>query len=688
MFFMKANALKLANKIFIPFYAIAKIPASGYENTFMKRILLLGMPLILVVLAFRPIKAITVSGTITDDKGSPVIGASVMVKGTRSGTSSKTDGTYKIVVANSNDVLVFSAIGMETKEVKVKGRSKIDVSLAPATNTMNEVVVVGYGQARKKDITGSVSAIQGKASGLYVTTNRGVHGSANDISGYYDFTPTEFEREGYDHITENKFLKVTDNPLSTFSIDVDAASYSNVRRFLNNGQLPPAGAVRIEEMVNYFKYEYPQPENKDPFSINTEIADAPWNKEHKLVLIGLQGKKIPVENLPASNLVFLIDVSGSMQGPERIGLVKASMKMLVDQLREEDKVSMVVYAGAAGLVLPPTSGASKTKIREAIDNLEAGGSTAGGAGIRLAYKTAKEYFVKGGNNRVILCTDGDFNVGESSDDAMERMIEEERKSGVFLTVLGYGMGNYQDAKMQKLADKGNGNHAYIDGITEAKKVLVNEFGGTLFTIAKDVKLQIEFNPAKVQGYRLIGYENRMLAKEDFNDDKKDAGELGSGHTVTALYEVIPVGVNSTFLKNVDSLKYQKNVVPFSKSSHTDEILTVKFRYKAPDGEVSKLIEYPVKDKQIPIAKTSDNFRFAASVAQFGMLLRNSEFKSYASYTDVISLARKAKGNDEEGYRSEFIMLVESAQMLAKGKAEPKDDADTDEGEPMPVSKRK
>ena len=695
MFFMKANALKLANKIFMPLYAIAKIPASGYENTFMKRILLLVMPVILVVLAFRPIKAITVSGTITDDKGSPVVGASVMVKGTRSGTSSKTDGTYKIVVANSNDVLVFSAIGMETKEVKVKGRSKIDVSLTLSTNTMSEVVVVGYGQARKKEMTGSVATVQpsqlygsrsydqqlqGKVAGIYIQGDQ----------GYYtnDKPREDFEREGYDHITENKFLKVTDNPLSTFSIDVDAASYSNVRRFLNNGQLPPAGAVRIEEMVNYFKYEYPQPENKDPFSINTEISDAPWNKEHKLVLIGLQGKKIPVENLPASNLVFLIDVSGSMDSPNKLPLVKASMKLLVDQLREEDKVAMVVYAGAAGLVLPPTSGEEKTKIKDAIDRLESGGSTAGGAGIKLAYKTAKEYFVKGGNNRVILCTDGDFNVGESSDDAMERMIEEERKSGVFLTVLGYGMGNYQDAKMQKLADKGNGNHAYIDGITEAKKVLVNEFGGTLFTIAKDVKLQIEFNPAKVQGYRLIGYENRMLAKEDFNDDKKDAGELGSGHTVTALYEVIPVGVNSNLLKNVDSLKYQKNVAPFSKSSHTDEILTVKFRYKAPDGEVSKLIEHPVKDKQIPIAKTSDNFRFAASVAQFGMLLRNSEFKSYASYTDVISLARKAKGNDEEGYRSEFIRLVESAQLLAKGKPEPKDDADTDEGGSMPVSKRK
>ncbi|HEY6073591.1 MAG TPA: YfbK domain-containing protein, partial [Anaerolineales bacterium] len=303
------------------------------------------------------------------------------------------------------------------------------------------------------------------------------------------------------------------------------------------------------------------------------------------------------------------------------------------------------------------------------DQLEAGGSTAGGAGIRLAYKTAREHFVKNGNNRVILCTDGDFNVGESSDDAMERLIEEERKSGVFLTVLGYGTGNYQDAKMQKLADKGNGNHAYIDGIGEARKVLVSEFGGTLFTIAKDVKLQVEFNPAKVQGYRLIGYENRMLAREDFNDDRKDAGEMGSGHTVTALYEIIPVGVESSFLRNVDSLKYQSNIVPLSRSSHTDEIMTVKFRYKAPDGEVSKLIEHPVKDTRTAIAATSDNFRFAAAVAQFGLLLRHSEYKSAASFESVLALARKARGSDDDGYRSEFVRLVESAEMLAKSKPE-------------------
>lgn len=655
----------------------------------MKRILLLIMPVVLIMLAFRPVKSHTVSGTVSDEKGNPLSSVSVKYKGSSNGTFTDAYGKYSFTISSSSGTLVFSALGYATVQQKVNGNAVVNVVLKSEAAQLQEVVVTGMATKREMKSLGystqayGARSISGSAPGIY---------AERDNASYYrnkDEEYIDFNREGYDKITENQFLKVNDNPLSTFSIDVDAASYSNVRRFLNQGQLPPAGAVRIEEMVNYFKYEYPQPTNNDPFSINTEIADAPWNKDHKLVLIGLQGKKIPTENLPASNLVFLIDVSGSMQDPNKLPLVKASMKMLVDQLREQDKISIVVYAGAAGIVLTPTSGAEKTKIKDAIDKLEAGGSTAGGAGIKLAYKTAQENFVKNGNNRVILCSDGDFNVGESSDDAMERLIENERKSGVFLTILGYGMGNYQDAKMQKLADKGNGNHAYIDGISEAKKVLVNEFGGTLFTIAKDVKLQIEFNPAKVQGYRLIGYENRMLAKEDFNDDKKDAGELGSGHTVTAIYEVIPVGVKSSFLKNVDALKYQKDVTPLSKSNHTDEILTVKFRYKAPDGDVSKLIEHPVADKQIAIAKTSDNFRFAAAVAQFGMLLRDSEFKSAASYGSVVEMARKARGNDDEGYRSEFIRLVESAQLLAKSKPEPKKSIDRDnEEETLPISKNK
>ncbi|MEO5948489.1 MAG: von Willebrand factor type A domain-containing protein [Chitinophagaceae bacterium] len=656
----------------------------------MKRILLLIMPVVLIMLAFRPVKSHTVSGTVTDEKGNPLSSVSVKYKGSSHGTFTDASGKYSFIISSSSGTLIFSTLGYQTVKQKVNGNAVVNVVLKSEAAQLQEVIVTAQGQAmQKKSLGYSTNAynsrgMPGSAPVFYAERDKGYYDNRKIDDEYVDFN-----REGYDKITENQFMKVNDNPLSTFSIDVDAASYSNVRRFLNQGQLQPAGAVRIEEMVNYFKYEYPQPTNNDPFSINTEIADAPWNKDHKLVLIGLQGKKIPTENLPASNLVFLIDVSGSMQSANKLPLVKASLKMLVDQLREQDKISMVVYAGAAGIVLSPTSGSEKTKIKDAIDKLEAGGSTAGGAGIKLAYKTAQENFVKNGNNRVILCSDGDFNVGESSDDAMERLIENERKSGVFLTILGYGMGNYQDAKMQKLADKGNGNHAYIDGISEAKKVLVNEFGGTLFTIAKDVKLQIEFNPAKVQGYRLIGYENRMLAKEDFNDDKKDAGELGSGHTVTAIYEVIPVGVKSSFLKDVDALKYQKDVTPLSKSNHTDEILTVKFRYKAPDGDVSKLIEHPVADNQLSIAKTSDNFRFAAAVAQFGMLLRDSEFKSDASFSSVVEMARKARGNDDEGYRSEFIRLVESAQLLAKSKPEPKKNIDTDdEEETLPISKNK
>ena len=635
----------------------------------MKRVLFLIMPMLLFVFAFQPTHLFTVKGSVTDESGQPLSSVAIQYKGVSQKAFTNSKGYYQITVPSKNGQLIFSALGYATTVVNIKGKSEINVSLKKSTVTVQQEVILS-GKAAKYRTMSNADKMQ---SPMMLSRMPNSY-TTQDDGGYYsssgnDEKVIDFNREGYDKITENPFKKVNDYPLSTFSIDVDAASYSNVRRFLNQGQLPPAGAVRIEEMINYFKYDYKQPKNGQPFSIHTEMANAPWNPNNKLVLIGLQGKKIPTDNLPASNLVFLIDVSGSMRSSNKLPLVKASLKMLVEQLREQDKISLVVYAGAAGLVLPPTSGAEKTKIKDAIDKLRAGGSTAGGAGIKLAYKTAEENFMKNGNNRVILCTDGDFNVGESSDDAMERLIEDERKSGVFLTVLGYGMGNYQDAKMQKLADKGNGNHAYIDGISEAKKVLVNEFGGTLFTIAKDVKLQIEFNPAKVQGYRLIGYENRMLAKEDFNDDKKDAGELGSGHTVTAIYEVIPVGVESDFLKDVDPLKYQKEKTKLSPTAHNGEILTVKFRYKEPDGEVSKLIVQPVKDENIALANTSDNFRFATAVAEFGMLLRNSAFKSNATYTNVLEMARHARGKDDEGYRSEFIRLVESTQMLAKAQPE-------------------
>lgn len=616
----------------------------------MKKLIALMIPVVLAVLSFTSPANFNVSGTISDSNGNPIPFVSVYLKGTKTAISSDQNGYYNISVTDKNGVLVFSAVGFRSKEEKIKGRTVVNVMLTNQQASLSEVVVVGYAGQRKMVHTGAA-------------VSRGISGKVMGISTN-NYNEQEHNTEGYDFIKENTFLRSADNPLSTFSIDVDAASYSNVRRMLNSGQLPPAGAVRIEEMINYFQYDYPQPKKDDPFSFTTEMSDCPWNSQHKLVMIGMQGKKIPVENLPPSNLVFLIDVSGSMGSPNKLPLVKASLKLLTDQFREEDKVSIVVYAGAAGLVLPPTSGSNKTAIKDALERLNAGGSTAGGDGIQLAYKTARENFNKAGNNRVILCSDGDFNIGMSSDDEMERLIEKERKSGVFLTVLGYGMGNYKDNKMQKLADKGNGNHAYIDGMSEAKKVLVNEFGGTLFTIAKDVKLQVEFNPAKVQGYRLVGYENRMLNKEDFNDDTRDAGDLGSGHTVTALYEIIPAGVKSDFLKGVDALKYQKNTTALSRTNFNEEIMTIKFRYKTPGNEVSKLIVHPVMDKAVSLSKISENFRFAAAVAEFGLVLRQSEFRAQASYSSVLQLANKALGYDKEGYRREFVRMVESAQLLA------------------------
>ena len=467
----------------------------------------------------------------------------------------------------------------------------------------------------------------------------------------------KIDNESYTEIHENKFKLVKGSPLSTFSIDVDKASYSNVRRMINDGQSIPADAVKIEEMVNYFNYNYPQPTDEHPFSINTELVKTPWNSDTKLVRIGLQGKTYENEELPASNLTFLIDVSGSMSSQNKLPLLKSAFKLLVNQLRAKDKVSIVVYAGAAGVVLKPTSGENKEKIIAALDNLESGGSTAGGAGIELAYKLAESNFKKRGNNRVILSTDGDFNVGASSDKDMKQLIEEKRKSGVFLSVLGFGYGNYKDSKLEILADKGNGNHAYIDNMQEAQKVFGKEFGGTLFTIAKDVKIQVEFNPNKVQAYRLLGYENRLMADEDFIDDTKDAGELGSGHTVTALYEVIPVGVDSKYLKDISDLKYTKALVS---DNYTDELLTVKFRYKKPDGAKSTEMVHVLKDE---VKDSSEDMKFASAVALFGMQLRNSKFHNNSNVKDVVTLAEEGRNNDKDGYRAEFIRLVNSYQNL-------------------------
>ncbi len=473
----------------------------------------------------------------------------------------------------------------------------------------------------------------------------------------------EFNTEDYKKIDENEFLAVKENPLSTFSIDVDTASYSNIRRFINDGQLPPKDAVRIEEMINYFKYDYPQPEGSEPFSISTELADCPWETSHKLVQIGLQGKNIDIQNAPASNLVFLIDTSGSMQDARKLPLLKQAFKLLTNQLREIDRVAIVAYAGSAGLILEPTAGNNKEKILSAIDRLEAGGSTAGGAGIQLAYKTAKEHFIATGNNRVILATDGDFNVGVSSEGELVRMVEDKRKDGIFLTVLGFGTGNLKDSKMEQLADKGNGHYAYIDELQEARKVFISELGGTLFTIAKDVKIQVEFNPARVQAYRLIGYENRLMKAEDFNDDKKDAGELGAGHAVTALYEVIPAGANAKSAK-VDALKYQDQMTK-PEAYATNEIMMVKLRYKAPKESDSRLIVRAVLDEKKTVETASSNFKFAAAVAEFGLLLRVSRFRANASPERCLDLARQSRGEDQAGYRSEFISLVEKSKELIR-----------------------
>ena len=675
-----------------------------------------------------------ISGVVSDENGLPLPSATVLVKGTSNGIQTDFDGKYTIK-AQLGDLLVFSYVGYNTKEVTVGSSNTINVSMVP-DNNLDEVIVVGYGTTRhrvKKERIKNASqlvsnkqqehsnvtqALTGQVAGVAVINSSGQPGNTANIRirGYNSINDNEplyiidgkisskddlntikarkvsevkvaknfvgqalygdkgkygvvfvktknsnyvlpdiesIENESYTKIHENKFKTVSTSPLSTFSIDVDKAGYSNVRRLINNGQFVPANAVKIEEMVNYFNYNYPQPKDEHPFSIHTEVAKTPWNQDTKLVKIGLQGKIYENENLPAANLTFLIDVSGSMGSPNKLGLLKQAFKLLVNQLREKDKISIVVYAGAAGVVLKPTSGKHKDIIIEALDNLESGGSTAGGAGIQLAYKLAQENFNKKGNNRVILATDGDFNVGASSDQDMEDLITEKRKSGVFLSVLGFGYGNYKDSKLETLADKGNGNHAYIDTMQEARRIFESEFGGTLFTIAKDVKLQVEFNPNKVQAYRLIGYENRLLADEDFIDDTKDAGELGAGHTVTALYEVIPVGVKSEFIKDEIDLKYTDKK---TNNNYSDELFTVKFRYKKPDEDTSIEMVHVQKDET---TEASENMNFASAVALFGMQLRQSQFYNNASQDLVIQLAEKGRGEDKKGYRAEFIRLAKT-----------------------------
>lgn len=616
----------------------------------------------------------TITGTvIAADDHLPIPGVTVKVKGTTIGTQTNTVGKYTLAVPASAKVLQVSFIGYQTQEIAIGNSGIINITLANSQNQLAEVVVsrglritpaprpVGYygptiksGQARDKK-TKLAYGLAGRAGGL---AKPGTNAD-NTMTSY-----NKENEESYKGFVENSFINPKNTPLSTFSVDVDAASYSNFRRFINNGELPPPDAVRIEEMINYFRYNLAGPTNSDPVAIHTELSSAPWNPAHRLLRIALKAKTIANDKLPACNLVFLIDVSGSMGEPNKLPLVKSSLKMLADQLRPKDKVALVVYAGAAGVVLPSTSGDKKAAINNAIDNLEAGGSTAGGAGIKLAYRIAMDNLIKQGNNRIILATDGDFNVGASSDDDMQKLIEQKRESGISLSVLGYGMGNYKDSKMETLADKGNGNYAYIDNITEARKTLISEFGGTLFTVAKDVKLQIEFNPVKVKAYRLLGYENRILDKEDFNNDKKDAGDMGSGHNVTAFYEIIPVGATDNYTGSVDALKYQKPVAVMT-VGNSDEMLTIKFRYKEPTSMRSKLSMVTVADKPLSFDKTTADFRFATAVAEAGMVLRDSQFKQKSSFVQAITIAKAARGDDAEGYRAEFIRLAESARLLAK-----------------------
>jgi Ca-activated chloride channel family protein len=599
---------------------------------------------------------VVVAGRVLDaGSARPLPGAMVQVAGTSHRTVSGADGGYRLVVAQGVPrggrlTLEATLIGYQTlrETVRVTGAEvRRDLRLHTAALALEELVVTGA------DAAGAPSRREVRLRAASAPPPPPPAGAPRP----------DWNTEAYGLIEENAFLAADRNPLSTFSIDVDRASYSNVRRFLLDGRLPPRDAVRIEEMVNYFSYDHPEPRGEHPFSVVTEVAAAPWAPEHRLLRIGVHSPRVELDRLPPSNLVFLIDVSGSMQSPDKLPLVKQSLRLLVDQLRPQDRVALVVYAGAAGLVLPSTPGSERGRILDALDRLEAGGSTAGGAGLRLAYEVARDNHVRGGNNRVILASDGDFNVGVSSDAEMIRLVEDRRGQGTFLTVLGFGTGNLKDSKMEQMADHGNGNYAYIDNLLEARKVLVSEMGGTLLTVAKDVKLQVEFNPARVRSYRLIGYENRLLASEDFNDDRKDAGELGAGHSVVALYEVVPVGAPGSAARGVDPLRYQTPARPAA-GAGGGELAFVKVRYKRPAEETSRLMQHPVAE---PSGPPSRNLRFAAAVAGFGMLLRDSEHAGRLTPQQVVALARDSRGEDREGYRAEFIRLVELFRGLKEGR---------------------
>lgn len=550
-------------------------------------------------------------------------------------------GTYRIVVNNMGYQKFAEIVSIAADSILRK-----DIHLTSEQIYIEEVKVVSL-------------------SSVTLNSVPGVKGSRVRKFARKGYSPDFSGGEEYGHQSENAFVSIVAEPLSTFGVDVDKASYSNVRRHINQGSLPPADAVRIEEMINYFDYDYPAPAAGAPFSVTTEYTVCPWNPLHGLVHIGVKAKEINMTEAPANNLVFLIDVSGSMQTDDKLPLLKSGLYMLIDQLRPEDKVAIVVYAGAAGLVLPSTGGSQKTQIKSVIEQLEAGGSTAGGEGIELAYKVALEQFVPEGNNRIILATDGDFNVGISDNNRLFKLIEEKRKSGVFLSILGLGSGNLKDYRMEQLADKGDGNYSYIDNELEAKKVLVTEMGGTLLTVAKDVKIQAEFNPQHVKGYRLIGYENRMLEAEDFDNDAKDAGDMGSGHSVTVLYEIIPVGSDEDIPVPDSIPKKNRKERKAATSVFDNELMKIKFRYKEPGALNSTLLTQDVPSDFTQFASCSENFRFAAAVASFGMLLRNSPLKGNATFEDVLHWAEKASSTDPNGYRAEFAELVKKAILLTR-----------------------
>jgi len=560
-------------------------------------------------------------------------------------------------------------------EAEPEPRVEMDVAEAPAAHPA--ATAPAFVEEKRK--VAPKSAAAGKYADLWSNPSAPApmqHSFAYDATGRGEFSQAEppsryrqdFNTAAYDKVEENPFLPAATNPLSTFSIDVDTASYSNVRRFINSGSLPPKDAVRVEEMINYFSYDYREPEGDKPFSIDLDATACPWDPSHRLLRIGLKGREVTNEKRPASNLVFLLDVSGSMMPAERLPLVKQAMRLLVDKLTEKDRVAIVIYAGGSGLALNSTPGNEKEKILRALEELQAGGSTNGAEGIELAYKVAADNFVKGGVNRVILATDGDFNVGVTNQGDLIRLIEAKAKTGVFLSVLGVGTDNLKDSTMQKLADKGNGNYAYLDSIDEARKVLVQQINGTLMTIAKDVKIQVEFNPARVASYRLIGYEKRLLRKEDFNNDKVDAGEIGAGHTVTALYEVVPAGAGAidpaASVPPVDPLKYGTNTKNTTDTTNgSGEMVTVKLRHKKPDGDVSELTERSFTDNGSKFENAAPDLKFAAAVAEFGMLLRDSQYKGKGTFGALIEWAQEGKGRDTAGYRAGFIELARKAQSL-------------------------